>query len=393
MTDLPEPTPERLPGGAPSPEVLEAVVTAGRRRKRRAMVAGGAAACAVVVAVVLTAALTGGGREALTIQPADSPTPEVTVTTTATGTATPEPTTQPSESSQPTTGSVATNAPAGSDVTLSAVGPLVSGQQGILRVHVATADTWTAYILSFNSDGPPLTLQRLFWSGNQPVVGVGDVDRQDVFDVCTAHGNVTRPTDQSSAFPFTPLAAGHFHAVIQVLHGSCNTESPGVALFHQNDPNVVTATLDFTVTDSGWAFDANGPEAPGAQIGFERYRYDSNGPFLMPEGSSTPGFEFTANDQDGDVGAVTVDWGDGTAPEDIRSADVPGCYAGGVSGSMVYVPSRCIYQPDHTYAAPGHYSITLTVHSGTGTRNPQMTSVTKEWVQEDSTPTPSPTPS
>lgn len=393
MNDLPEPARRRLRGSAPSPEVLQEVVTEGRRRRRKAWLATGGAGCAMLLAVVLAGTLTGGDHDALTVQPADTPTPQVTVSS-STSTPEPTPTTQPSGSSQPAARSLPIAAPDGQAVTLSAVGSLVSGQQGMLRLHVATADTWTAYVLSFNKQPQrPLADLRLFSSAGQP--WVGDIDSVQLFDVCKAHADLTGPTNETRTFPFTPLAAGHFHAVIQVLHGNCSTESGGSAPFVLAGSHVITTTLDFTVEDSGWHFDANGPKSPSARISFERYGYDPHGPYLIPESSGTPGFEFDAFDPDGDLGAVTVDWGDGSAPEDIRHANVPGCYNGGVSGSMVYVPSHCIYQPDHTYAAAGRYPITLTVQSGAGTRNPQTTSVRAEWVDNGpaTTPTPTPTPS
>jgi hypothetical protein len=392
MNDLPEPAPRRLPGSAPTPDVLQGVVTEGRRRRRKAWLAAGGAGCAVLLAVALTGTLTGAaGHDALTVQPADTPTPQVTVTD---ATPTPTTTTQPSGSSQPSASSLPTTAPAGPDVTLSLVGQPVNGQQGGLRVHVATADTWTAYVLSFNAvNGSALELPRIFWYGNVP--NAGDVDRAQLFDVCKAQADLTRPTDETRTFPFTPLAAGRFHAIIQVLHGSCSTgpiQAP-MGEFTLAGPHVVTTTLDFTVEDSGWHFDANGPKQPHGTISFERQHYSNDPPLTPDAAAATPGFQFSAGDPDGALSAVTVDWGDGSAPEDIDHASVPGCRGGGVSGSMTYWSSDCIYQPDHTYADAGHYLITLTVQSGAGTRNPQTTSVTAEWVDSGPSPTPTPTPS
>jgi hypothetical protein len=86
MSELPELGRGRLPGAAPHPEVLQAIVQQGRRRLRRAALGGGGALVTVVGLVLGTALLGAGTDDALVVVPA-SPLPG--------GSASPSPTAAP----------------------------------------------------------------------------------------------------------------------------------------------------------------------------------------------------------------------------------------------------------------------------------------------------------
>lgn len=272
----------------------------------------------------------------------------------------------------------------------------MSGQDVTLKVHVNTPDTWTAYVLSYDYGSGPvkyaLTWPRVWWGANARQYG--DIDRQELFDICAKHVNpdLSAPTDGTRSFTFTPLDAHAYHAAVQVLHGSCHTDYASDAQFTLSGPQVLTATLDFAIGDSGWKYDVNGPAAPGGRIDFEQSHYDDEG---FPTGKS-PGFQFATYDPDGTADRVFVDWGDGTGTQDVTSSRLNvrnACYGGGSFSGVLYLDSFCLYQPGHTYAVPGTYTIRFTVDSGSTTRNAQSSAVTATYHAAAPAATPSAGPS
>lgn len=382
----------RPPRRTPPEGGLTAVTTAARRRRLVAI--GGAGAIALAAVVMLT--LTGGSGPA-SLRPAILPTVLDTNSPATTGAATPEPTVSPASSlgvlPLPTGDGPAPNTQAPGSVTLSLNSPASSGHPATLRVHVITPDTWTAYMVSFNGTIDDQSTSRYWSSAGQGMVGT--VDGEKLFEVCAKHGNVSTPTNSSLDLPFTPLAAGRFHATVRILHGSCTTDHGTSWLtFNLGGSHTITSSAEFTVTDSGWHYDVNGPAKPRVDISSTRTIFDDpNGPFCTKQGTETPGFEFIASDLDGPISSVTVDWGDGSPVEPAANA-LAGCLtfgsAGGVYAGIAYVGDYNVYHPDHTYSQPGTYPITVTAISGAGTRNPQT--VTAKMAYPASGPTATATP-
>src|SRR5438067_1444140 len=195
---------------------------------RRRRIAGGAAALLIVAAGAGTAFglfRGSGGQQRLTAEPGTTTSTSAEPTDTTSPSASSSP--SASESSTPATPTSTTSTPAGS-VTLSLSGPLKPGQEETLHVHVVAADAWTAYQLTFN--GAFLDMDRVFPGGGD--TNQGEIDAEDYLPVCAKHGDLSTPTNTTHDFTFSPLRTGHFHAIVAVVHGTCDIPNAGTAAFN-----------------------------------------------------------------------------------------------------------------------------------------------------------------
>jgi hypothetical protein len=109
-----------------------------------------------------------------------------------------------------------------------------------------------------------------------------------------------------------------------------------------------------------------------------RWDYPARPPYQPSD--PRPGFRFVASDPDSQISGLTVDCGDGSTPTRLTEADdlTPRRNNGG-SWYVAAGRSRAVFQPRHHYDHAGAYTITATVRSGTGTRNPQSRTLTRSY--------------
>ncbi|HEU0131333.1 MAG TPA: hypothetical protein VFQ85_10140 [Mycobacteriales bacterium] len=360
-----------------------------RGRARRAVVRRRAAATALLGAAMLagglTAALAGSHTDALVTDPAEVPSYEATTAPAATA--------SPTASASPTAAATATATsagapvaagptaagPGGPTVELRLVGAAVTGQQAVFEVHVVDPVGPIAHVaLSFHTTDPARLaddLMRTISSGGEGASG-GVIDKFE--DHCYPRNvpDTVGPTDRTLRFPVSFRVPGSFTAAVRVQTRSCAGGGGGWIMATTKGRWIATDTLAYTVTGKLWP---QGPHVPRIEQQFERDVWEIRYNGRHPIGH---GLQVRASD-DAPVRSITVDWGDGSHEDVAFHAEEQSqtLFADCAHPNPFFPADQTVVaRPDHEYAQPGRYTVTVTVVTAAcDGSDPQTATSTDTW--------------
>lgn len=283
--------------------------------------------------------------------------------------------------------------PGGPSVHLRVVGFAVTGRDTVIEAHIVDPEgPLTGYQFSFGIAGKTLapdSFPRSFPGAGTMNYGFGDVDSSESF--CTNGAPTSSgPTDRVIRFVWSFRVPTNYVGFMRVQTRTCVGIGDNYGSTTLSGSPTAIAVLRYGVTGTLWP---NGPETPTVSVGFHRSRFDSG----TDHTDLGPGPEFWASD-DGAISSVHVDWGDGSSedvtfkPEDRGASTQYGSCQQGIDEFGAPIDD-VVARPDHTYAVPGAYVVTVTATSetcGGGDVQTGTASGTYTWPPAES---PSPSPS
>ena len=160
------------------------------------------------------------------------------------------------------------------------------------------------------------------------------------------------PVSETREFAHTYRVAAERHFRVVVATGACDREGHRAEL------------AGALVVLPGMTVPSNGPRQPQGWVHQNAEGAPANGVWMS----------IAAADADGLVQHATVDWGDGSSPSVL---EVPRGEFDCIDEPNAYPNSGDTHGMEHVYAAPGTYTVTVTVVStGCDGKNPQSATAT-----------------
>lgn len=255
-------------------------------------------------------------------------------------------------------------APGDPQITMTQSTSRITGKSTGIEVHIVDpSGGLAAWVFSFgvaNPNNVDTVFPRQFPGAGTMQYDLGEIDAYDA-PCLEANSWKSKPVDTTLRFARTFRVPATYTAYIAVKTRTCDDVTySGYGMPQLGKANVHTATMRYDVGGQRWV---NGSGTPRVNVSFTRSRFNGGN----KRENLGDGPEFRADD-DGVITRMHVDWGDGNdedlgfQPEDNGAGTNGPCNAVQEFGAP---RMDAVSRPDHQYAEPGTYQVTITVTSAT----------------------------